>query len=392
MPPEVQDRHPGLRERSRQVLDDVRRLAAAEFGYDSSKTRNAMDDVFKKSSACHAYPWQLDVAEALLLKVDCLVIAGTGSGKTTPFMLPLLLPENKAKIVLIVSLLTNQAARFNRVGVSAVAVNHDTMDTELLKRLNSNTFQAIFAGPEMIMENKGFSVWIRSKSTLERFLFVAVDEAHLIRLWGGDFRPHYHLLARLRSLLPTCVPVFPTSATVTPVAEREICDILEMDFHKAYYLNLGNDCPNITESVSVIKSSDDYEVLLQFLPDSKTPAGHWPKTQIFVNTVLEAQVICAFLISKYPEALRSKFDFIHSLRTPTARRRRLRRFHRGAIKVLISTEIGSMGQDIADIVQVVKFGAPESLEQLRQEFGRAGRDPDILTRAVFLVEKSCFQV
>ncbi|KAJ7114413.1 hypothetical protein C8R44DRAFT_536324, partial [Mycena epipterygia] len=51
----------------------------------------------------YAYGWQLDVTEALLLKIDCLVIAGTGSGKTIPFMLPLMLPENAKKMVLIIS-------------------------------------------------------------------------------------------------------------------------------------------------------------------------------------------------------------------------------------------------------------------------------------------------
>jgi ATP-dependent helicase YprA (DUF1998 family) len=45
--------------------------------------------------------WQLDVAEALLLGIDTVVIAGTGSGKTIPFMLLLVL--NPEKMVLIIS-------------------------------------------------------------------------------------------------------------------------------------------------------------------------------------------------------------------------------------------------------------------------------------------------
>ena len=48
-----------------------------------------------------AYDWQIDVAEALLLGLDCSVIAGAGAGKTTPFILPLLV-ETK-KIVVIIS-------------------------------------------------------------------------------------------------------------------------------------------------------------------------------------------------------------------------------------------------------------------------------------------------
>ncbi|KAK6969593.1 hypothetical protein R3P38DRAFT_2814157 [Favolaschia claudopus] len=69
----------------------------------------------------------------------------------------------------------------------------------------------------------------------------------------------------------------------------------------------------------------------------------------------------------------------------------VRRFERGAIKILVSTAIGSHGQDIPDISIVIRFGAADPLEQLKQEMGRAGRDPQIFAQAHFLVEKSCFQ-
>jgi bloom syndrome protein len=46
------------------------------------------------------YPWQLDATEAILLGLDSIVIAGTGSGKTMPFMMPLTL-DPKKKIIII---------------------------------------------------------------------------------------------------------------------------------------------------------------------------------------------------------------------------------------------------------------------------------------------------
>jgi ATP-dependent helicase YprA (DUF1998 family) len=49
------------------------------------------------------YGWQLDVAEAVLLGLDCVAIAGTGSGKTMPFAMPLLVDRTKKKIVLVIS-------------------------------------------------------------------------------------------------------------------------------------------------------------------------------------------------------------------------------------------------------------------------------------------------
>ncbi|KIK77703.1 hypothetical protein PAXRUDRAFT_165990, partial [Paxillus rubicundulus Ve08.2h10] len=36
------------------------------------------------------YPWQLDCAEALVLGIYCIVLAGTGFRKTLPFTIPFL--------------------------------------------------------------------------------------------------------------------------------------------------------------------------------------------------------------------------------------------------------------------------------------------------------------
>lgn len=45
-----------------------------------------MSEEFKKrTGGKEPYKWQLDVAEALLLKIDCIAIAGTGAGKNYAF-------------------------------------------------------------------------------------------------------------------------------------------------------------------------------------------------------------------------------------------------------------------------------------------------------------------
>ena len=51
-------------------------------------------------SGRYFYDWQLDVAEAIILGLYSIVIAGTGSGKTMPFMMPLLMDPTK-KIIII---------------------------------------------------------------------------------------------------------------------------------------------------------------------------------------------------------------------------------------------------------------------------------------------------
>src|SRR5712691_5369431 len=64
--------------------------ALKDRNYDSKRTRKMMSqklqDIFDGRIP---YDWQLDAAEALVLGLDCVMIAGTGAGKTIPFMLPL---------------------------------------------------------------------------------------------------------------------------------------------------------------------------------------------------------------------------------------------------------------------------------------------------------------
>ena len=47
-----------------------------------------------------AYPWQVDVAEALLLGLACTVVAGMGAGKTMLFVMPLFVDSQKIVVVI----------------------------------------------------------------------------------------------------------------------------------------------------------------------------------------------------------------------------------------------------------------------------------------------------
>jgi len=86
------------------VLDAERTAAFLSRKYDSETTWNTIDDKFRQ--VCPGkipHQWQIDVTEALLLGIDCIVIAGTGAGKTMPFVMPLLLDRTKTKKVLVIS-------------------------------------------------------------------------------------------------------------------------------------------------------------------------------------------------------------------------------------------------------------------------------------------------
>ena len=73
-------------------------------GYDSLATRRTLSDsVIASCPGITPYDWQVYLAEALTLGLDAAVIAGTGSGKTLPWVMPLLLEQNHDKICLAIS-------------------------------------------------------------------------------------------------------------------------------------------------------------------------------------------------------------------------------------------------------------------------------------------------
>jgi ATP-dependent helicase YprA (DUF1998 family) len=90
--------------RSTRVLQDARDAAASSSEYSSARTREDLVNSFKETfSGLEPYSWQLDVAEALILGLDCIAIAGTRSGKTMPFAMPLLVDRTQKKMVIVIS-------------------------------------------------------------------------------------------------------------------------------------------------------------------------------------------------------------------------------------------------------------------------------------------------
>lgn len=86
------------------VLQAARDAAVISRQYSSAQTREDLIASFKGAfNGLEPYNWQLDVTEAVLLGLDCVAIAGTGSGKTMPFAMPLLVDRTKKKMVIVIS-------------------------------------------------------------------------------------------------------------------------------------------------------------------------------------------------------------------------------------------------------------------------------------------------
>ncbi|KAJ6494520.1 P-loop containing nucleoside triphosphate hydrolase protein [Mycena sanguinolenta] len=302
--------HVSRTEESQLILRQARGKARKKTGYDSDATRRDLARLFEQSFKKPPYDWQIDVSEAFLLKLDVVLIAGTGACKTIPFMMPLLLHREKYSLVIspLKVLQEEQAKRFKKIVLKAAAVNGDMYSSDLQK---------------------------------------------------------------VQSLHPS----------------------LDLDLDEMFFLNLGNDRPNITPSVVEMNSAKDYAAVKTHLPnpaDVHSP-DDLPKTLVSTNAVKKMQILATQLRRDYSHLPKGTIDFLHAHRTVKAKRHVMRDFRKGKIKILVATEAAGMGADISDIELIIQFGVPSSLTVWTQRLGRAVRNPAMQGRAILLYEKSMFK-
>ncbi|KIJ06506.1 hypothetical protein PAXINDRAFT_91889 [Paxillus involutus ATCC 200175] len=144
------------------------------------------------------------------------------------------------------------------MGLMSVAVNHQTYSDELHEELRLRKYQVIYTSPEMATSNPRFNGLLCSPNYHEHLIGIVIDEAHCIVQWGGDFRPTYGKLDKLQSFVPTHIPLYITSATMTPDVLSEVRRLLHISPSTSFHLNLGNDRKNIYQEVSFIRNRTDF--------------------------------------------------------------------------------------------------------------------------------------
>ncbi|KAI6140735.1 P-loop containing nucleoside triphosphate hydrolase protein, partial [Pisolithus tinctorius] len=236
----------------------------------------------------------------------------------------------------------DQKHRFQKMGVSAIDVNGETWSPKLRQDFKNNKYQAILIGPEMCLQHEGFRELLKSPDFSNDLVSIVVDKAHCISQWGGDFRVAYSSLGDVHSYVPTNIPILATSATLAPAALKEVQHKLQMDPINTFFLNLGNDWPNITPSVIKMRNSSDYAALLPLIGQDIQTGPNLPKTIIFTNSIQKTLEIHRFLGEHLPPTCGPYLDIFHALRSTASKREALKYFRKGKTRVLIATEAAGM--------------------------------------------------
>ena len=172
-------------------------------------------------------PGQEALIDGILAGRDALGIMPTGGGKSLCYQVPaLLLPGLTLVVSPLISLMKDQVAALNGVGIPAAFLN-SALDAQafqaVCREIRQGMHKLIYVAPERLLQ-EGFLALMQEQKIAQ----VAVDEAHCISQWGQDFRPSYLNIPAFVESLPHRPPVGAFTATATPDVKADIRRLLDL--------------------------------------------------------------------------------------------------------------------------------------------------------------------
>ena len=141
-------------------------------------------------------------------------------GKSTILQMhPILTGQTAIVIEPLNQIQDEQAEKINRLGGRAIVVNKDTryqLTQGEYEALRSAQHSHIFIGPELAT-SEWFRPIISSAAYQTRLGLIVLDEAHLVKQWGDEFRKEYGRMHVVRHIAPPRAPWFACSATLDRV-------------------------------------------------------------------------------------------------------------------------------------------------------------------------------
>ena len=306
-------------------------------------------------------PRQEEVVRSLAAGRDVCVVMPTGGGKSLCYQLPAVLEENKTAVVVspLIALMQDQVAQLRQMGIPAVFLNSAVVEAErgeIKRKAAAGEYRLMYVSPERaVME--GTAAWLKNVPVS----FFAIDEAHCISEWGHEFRPEYRQLSKLRDLFADR-PIAAFTASATQQVRHDIVEQLRLrdplksvsSFRRENLRYIVKKCERGMQDqyvVEAVKQAKDGNVIV------------YAPTVARVGEVIDLLEEGGIAAVGY-----------HGQMDGSARRENQEKWMSEEVRVLVGTIAFGLGINKPNVRAVVRLGLPDSIEQLYQETGRAGRD------------------
>lgn len=312
------------------------------------------------------------------------VVLPTGTGKSIVGLAPGILRRGGNTVVVVptTALALDQERtiheRFPRAALPPeLAYYGDRTDggkESIRQRLRDGIQRVVFASPEALVA--GLTAPLHALAATGKLTSIVIDEAHLIRSWGLDFRPEFQLLGALVSEL---------RAIATAAGHREPRVIMLTATLSEEGLEL-NDTLFRGRSESLFVGSTFLRTELRYLMGSCHSTDerldriveamhHLPRPAIiYVTRKTDADSI----VRRLRESGFARADAFHGDIQESERLRILSGLSGShgstEIDIVVGTSAFGLGVDQSDVRTIVHACVPASLDRYYQEVGRAGRD------------------
>lgn len=148
------------------------------------------------------------------------------------YQLPAVTTQGKVTVVVapIIALIKDQLDHLSKKGIVGESINNKTNKAELMRIFSDLSKKPpkttlLYVTPEQCATSK-FQQLLRMLMNEKKLAFIVIDEAHCVTMWGGDFRPAYNELGKLREITLS-VPWVALTATSSTKVEKQITSILK---------------------------------------------------------------------------------------------------------------------------------------------------------------------
>jgi len=293
-----------------------------------------------------------------------LVVQKTGWGKSFVYFIAVkLLRESGLGPALLVSpllsLMRNQIAAAERMGVRALTIHSDNKEQweDVESGLERDDADILLISPERLA-NEHFRDEVLSHIAA-RISMLVIDEAHCISDWGHDFRPHYRLIERIARTLPPTLRLLATTATANNRLMQDITSVFGQDL-----TILRGDLNRPSLYLQTIRLPNQAERLAWLATHVTRLPG---SGIIYTLTVRDTALVTQWLQSRglHVEAYTGQ----SGEQRPALEEALLA----NRIKALVATTALGMGFDKPDLAFVIHYQSPGSVVAYYQQVGRAGR-------------------
>ncbi|HEY1470036.1 MAG TPA: RecQ family ATP-dependent DNA helicase, partial [Candidatus Acidoferrum sp.] len=306
-------------------------------------------------------PKQEEIVRNLSSGRDVCVVMPTGGGKSLCYQLPAVLQEDRTAIVIspLIALMQDQVAQLRQMGIPAAFLNSSVAEAErsdIKKKALAGEFRLMYISPERAVMD-GTAEWLKRVPVS----FFAIDEAHCISEWGHDFRPEYRQLSKLRELFPER-PIAAFTASATQRVRHDIVEQLRLRDPFCAVLSFRRE--NLRYLVKFCQGGMQDELLLKAVKAAGTG-----NLIVYAPTVARVGEVADLLGEQGIAAVE-----YHGQMSSQTRRENQEKWMTEEVRVLVGTIAFGLGINKPNVRAVIRLGLPDSIEQLYQETGRAGRD------------------